>query len=218
MQNLEQEIKQELDVEKITDNICGRVVKLISASSACEPQISLLPNVLSQSGQDLVHPVSLENVFSRNSSDASWCLVPARSECMLSCKDKNIVGFWNTLFAGAGRDRSMVFPRIELMMRKNPDELIFKPCPGCMSEITSNICFACDYADKNAFYSDGYWNYSPNSTSSCEPHNTQISPLPNDLGQNVQDIDDPPIQYQYQYDSDEEYMRNHEDSGEEAWT
>ena len=88
----------------------------------------------------------------------------------------------------------MVFPLSELMKRKNPDELVFNPCPGCMSEITSNVCFACDYAGKNSFYLDGFRNYSPNSPCSNEPN------------------------YQFQYDSEEDFVDESFDSEAEAWT
>ena len=45
------------------------------------------------------------------------------------------------------------------MVRKNPDSLVFHFCPGCACEITSDICYACDYASKNQFYIDGFRSY-----------------------------------------------------------
>ena len=169
-------VKQELDVEKITK----KVLKLINASSARDPD---LPSVSSACDPCLCDPVCQETVvFNRESSDAYWCLEPDDTECMLSCKDIYIVGFWNTIFSGASRvarRRSLVFP---LMCRKNPVELVGNPCPGCTSEITSNVCFACDYGDKNAYFSDGFCNYSPISQGSREP----LIPLrPNVLSQSV---------------------------------
>ena len=67
-------VKQELDAVKITGEICGKVIKSISASSACDPDCPSASSVF----DPVFHEAVAEAVvFSRKSSDAKWCLEPA---------------------------------------------------------------------------------------------------------------------------------------------
>ena len=122
---------------------------------------------------DLLTSQVVDQVFKKISAcvpDAVWCLVPSRSSCLQICEDNVILGFWDTLFFGSslGRCATSEFPPIGLMERKNPDSLVFHRCPGCACEISGNICFACDYAEKNRYYADGFCKYSPNSPAAID--------------------------------------------------
>ena len=99
------------------------------------------------------------------------------------------------------------------MIRKNPDDLVYQSCPGCACEISGNICFACEYADKNIFYADGFRKYSPNSPPPIDlMHRDEY--LSNICYQ--RDLDE---LYSSQPDYEEDYMYDGSfDSSSEVWT
>ena len=119
-----------------------------------------------------------------------------------------LLGFWDTLFVGTrlGLCASKEFPIIELMMRKNPDDLISHFCPGCACEISGNICHACEYAEKNMYYAKGFSKYSPNSSLACDGFRCQ-DPIDNSFVE--------PFSF-HDYE-DEDYMREY-DSSDDVWS
>ena len=124
-----------------------------------------------------------------------------------------ILGFWDTLFSGSslGRCAASEFPPFGLMERKNPDSLVFLRCPGCACEISGNICVACNYADKNMYYADGFRKYSPNSQSAFD--NLHSYPV------NSQDLSDniPFETFSHHNDDAEDYMLDY-DSSDDVWS
>ena len=148
-----EELKIEFSSGRSPDLLASKVVdQVFKKISACEPLNIVIP-------------------------DAVWCLVPARRLCLQICEDNILLGFWDTLFFGTslGRCAASEFPPIGLMVRKNPDSLVFHHCPGCACEITSDICYACAYASKNQFYIDGFRSYSLNSQDPIE--NNSLGPF-----------------------------------------
>ena len=140
--------------------------------------------------------------------DAVWCLVPSRSTTLQICEENMLIGFWDTLFIGTrlGLCASKEFPISGLMMRKNPDDLVYHFCPGCACEISSFVCHACEYAEKNVFYAKGFCKYSPNSFLACDDFRSQ-DPIDNSVVE--------PFSF-HDYE-DEDYMREY-DSSDDVWS
>ena len=99
---------------------------------------------------------------------------------------------------------------IGLMVRKNPDSLICNFCPGCACEITSDICYACDYASKNHYYIDGFRSYSFNSQDPIENSSPRL------FSYQVEDVEDFEP-FLHQYGDDEDYMLDC-DPSDDIWS
>ena len=158
----------------------------------------------------------VDQVLKKNSAcepDTVWCLVPSRSTCLQICEDNVILGFGDTLFFGSSLSRCATseFPPIGLMVRKNPGSLVFRRCPGCACEISSNICFACNYAEKDTYYADGFRKYSPNSPSANDN-------LHRDSVNSQGPIDNIPFKtFSHHNDDVEDYMLGY-DPSDDVWS